>query len=56
MADRYAVAGNPVAHSRSPFIHAAFARQTDQDLEYRRLLLPVDGFAAGARAFLAGGG
>lgn len=56
MADRYAVAGNPVAHSRSPFIHAAFARQTGQDLEYRRLLLPVDGFAAGASAFFADGG
>jgi shikimate dehydrogenase len=56
MSDHYAVAGNPVAHSRSPFIHAAFARQTGQDLEYRRLLLPVDGFAAGAKAFFAGGG
>lgn len=56
MADRYAVAGNPVAHSRSPFIHAAFARQTGQDLEYRRLLLPVEGFAAGASAFFADGG
>lgn len=56
MPDRYAVAGNPVAHSRSPFIHAAFARQTGQDLEYRRLLLPVDGFAVGASAFFADGG
>ena len=56
MSDRYAVAGNPVAHSRSPYIHAAFARQTGQDIEYRRLLLPVDGFAEGARAFFANGG
>ena len=56
MSDRYAVAGNPVAHSRSPYIHAAFARQTGQDIEYRRLLLPVDGFAEGARVFFANGG
>jgi shikimate dehydrogenase len=43
--DHYAVAGNPVEHSRSPFIHARFARQTGQDLAYGRLLCPLDGFA-----------
>lgn len=43
--DRYAVAGNPVEHSRSPAIHAMFARQTGQSLEYGRLLCPLDGFA-----------
>ncbi len=53
--DRYAVLGNPVAHSRSPFIHAAFAEQTGQSLVYERLLCPLDGFAAQVRAFAASG-
>jgi len=56
MSDRYAVLGNPVAHSRSPDIHAAFARQTGQDIEYGRVLCPLDGFEAKVREFVAGGG
>jgi shikimate dehydrogenase len=56
MTDRYVVAGNPVAHSRSPLIHARFAAQTGQDMEYRRLLVPLGGFAEAARAFFAAGG
>lgn len=54
-ADRYAVAGNPVAHSRSPAIHAAFAAQTGQALVYERLLCPLDGFRAAIEAFAAAG-
>ena len=53
---RYAVIGNPIAHSRSPEIHAAFAAQTGQAIEYGRLLAPVDGFAAAVDAFRAEGG
>ncbi len=56
MTDRYAVVGNPVAHSKSPQIHAEFARQTGQDLEYGRLLAPLDGFVATVQAFRAEGG
>jgi shikimate dehydrogenase len=56
MTDRYAVIGNPVAHSKSPQIHAAFARQTGQDIAYSRLLAPVDGFRAAVQAFRAEGG
>ena len=56
MPDQYAVIGNPVAHSKSPLIHAAFARQTGQDLIYGTLLAPKDAFAATADAFRARGG
>ncbi|MCU7373491.1 shikimate dehydrogenase [Paucibacter sp. O1-1] len=54
--DRYAVAGNPVAHSRSPDIHAMFAAQTGEQLVYERLLCPLDGFEASLRGFAAAGG
>jgi shikimate dehydrogenase len=56
MTDRYAVVGNPVAHSKSPQIHAAFARETGADIEYTRLLAPLDGFRAAVAEFRAGGG
>ena len=56
MTDRYAVVGNPVAHSKSPQIHAAFARATGQDMSYEALLAPLDGFAAVVDGFVAGGG
>jgi shikimate dehydrogenase len=56
MRDRYAVVGNPVAHSKSPLIHAQFARQTGQDIDYGRLLAPLDGFRAAVLAFRSAGG
>ena len=45
MTDRYAVIGNPIAHSKSPWIHGEFARATKQDIEYVRVEAPLDGFA-----------
>jgi shikimate dehydrogenase len=53
--DRYCVIGNPIAHSKSPSIHAAFAGQTGQDLTYDRELAPLDGFDAHVRALIAAG-
>ncbi|CAM3471836.1 shikimate dehydrogenase [Polaromonas hydrogenivorans] len=44
--DRYFVLGNPIAHSRSPQIHARFAELTGQAIDYQRCLVPLDGFAA----------
>ena len=55
-ADLYCVMGNPVAHSRSPWIHARFAELTGQPLRYERQLAPLDGFAATVMAFRASGG
>jgi shikimate dehydrogenase len=56
MTERYAVIGHPVAHSKSPWIHAEFARACGQDMEYTRIEAPVDGFAAAVDAFRAAGG
>jgi shikimate dehydrogenase len=55
MADRYAVIGHPVAHSKSPWIHAEFARQTRQDLDYGRIEAPPDGFERAVDEFRAAG-
>ena len=54
-ADRYAVAGNPVEHSRSPLIHQQFAQQTGHAVDYGRLLCPLDAFKATIRAFAGEG-
>ena len=54
--DRYAVIGHPIAHSKSPRIHAAFARQTGQALCYEAILAPLDGFSTSVHAFRAAGG
>lgn len=53
--DHYAVLGNPVAHSQSPFIHAAFAEQTGEPVAYARLCCPLDGFATALSEFEATG-
>jgi shikimate dehydrogenase len=54
--DKYAVIGNPIEHSRSPEIHAAFARQTGQEIDYGRILGNLENFEGDVRRFLAEGG
>ena len=56
MTDQYAVIGNPIEHSKSPLIHAAFARQTGQDLNYDRILGDLEEFEADVRDWFAQGG
>ncbi|ARO87149.1 shikimate dehydrogenase [Nitrosospira lacus] len=56
MTDFYAVIGNPIAHSKSPWIHAEFSRQTGQDMQYEAILAPVDAFAATVAVFRERGG
>ncbi len=56
MPDKYAVIGNPVAHSKSPAIHAEFARQTGQDISYGALPAAIDAFEQVVQAFRDSGG
>lgn len=55
MTDKYAVIGNPIAHSKSPLIHEAFAKQTGQDISYERILAPLDGFSHTVAGLVASG-
>jgi shikimate dehydrogenase len=55
MVDRYAVIGNPIAHSKSPLIHQAFAKQTGEAISYETVLAPLDGFEATVRGLIAQG-
>lgn len=56
MSDHYAVIGNPIAHSKSPRIHAAFAQQLGEALDYGRILGDRHDFAGDVRRFFAHGG
>ncbi|MCA1773039.1 MAG: shikimate dehydrogenase [Halomonas sp.] len=56
MTDRYAVFGNPIGHSKSPMIHAEFANQTAQDIDYTALEPPIGELAAAWQAFCSEGG
>ncbi len=55
MTDKYAVIGNPISHSKSPQIHAEFAKQTNQDISYKAILAPLDGFEVTVRRLIDDG-
>ena len=54
--DVYAVAGNPIAHSKSPAIHKRFSEQSNQKMHYGRLQPALDKFATTVQSFFAAGG
>jgi shikimate dehydrogenase len=54
--DRYAVIGHPIAHSRSPWIHAEFARATGQSMVYSAIEATPAALGGAIRAFFDGGG
>lgn len=54
--DKYLVFGNPIAQSKSPFIHTLFARQTMQNMEYTRQQPEVGQFLEQVDAFFSQGG
>ncbi len=54
--DKYAVIGNPIAHSKSPQIHAYFAQQAEEEMMYETLLSPLEEFTETVTAFRQGNG
>jgi shikimate dehydrogenase len=55
MSDRYAVIGNPIGFTKSPFIHGTFAKATGQDIVYEAIEGPLGGFAGRVDQFRAEG-
>ena len=56
MKRQYAVIGNPIDHSQSPYIHRLFADQCQQKLEYTAKLVAMNEFRVAADAFFQEGG
>lgn len=56
MPERYAVFGNPIAHSKSPIIHAMFAEQADKNIIYEKTLIEEGSFAKEVASFFDSGG
>ena len=54
--DKYSVFGNPIAQSKSPFIHGAFAQSSGEAIEYTSQLVAVDEFEFAAAEFFSQGG
>jgi len=56
MTDKYAVIGNPIGHTKSPYIHGSFAASTGQDIDYSAIEGSLDHFADDLHAFRSAGG
>ena len=54
--DKYLVVGNPIQHSKSPFIHTEFAKNTGEQLVYDKQEVPLGEFTAFMTNFFANGG
>lgn len=54
--ETYAVFGNPIAHSKSPFIHQQFAQQLNIEHPYGRVLAPINDFINTLNTFFSAGG
>ncbi|MGB1198142.1 MAG: shikimate dehydrogenase [Thalassotalea sp.] len=54
--DKYRVFGNPIEQSKSPAIHQAFARQTDQPINYEKELVALNDFENTVQSFIKKGG
>ncbi len=54
--DRYAVIGNPIAHSKSPDIHLLFADQTGEHITYEKIQVEVGEFESFVNEFFENGG
>lgn len=55
-ADRYAVIGHPIAHSKSPVIHQLFAKQTGEQITYDALDVPPEKLQSSIQQFSKEGG
>lgn len=53
---RFAVLGNPIAHSKSPEIHHAFAASLNHEIDYSRILVEPGDFNAVVTEFFSAGG
>ena len=53
MSNLYAVVGNPVEHSLSPFIHKNFAEQTNKRVIYKKMHAKSDSFCDDVRKFFS---
>jgi len=56
MTDLYAVIGNPIEHSKSPLIHAAFAKQLNEDIDYTKILGDIENFSGSVDDFVKANG